>query len=29
VFPRCPSVNPMWTVMALARRTALALADRL
>jgi choline dehydrogenase-like flavoprotein len=29
VFPRCPSVNPMWTVMALARRTAHALADRL
>jgi choline dehydrogenase-like flavoprotein len=29
VFPRCPSVNPMWTIMALARRTALALADRL
>lgn len=28
VFPRCPSVNPMWTVMALARRTAHALADR-
>jgi choline dehydrogenase-like flavoprotein len=29
VFPRCPSVNPMWTIMALARRTALALAERL
>ena len=29
VFPRCPSVNPMWTIMALARRTAHALADRL
>ena len=29
VFPRCPSVNPMWTVMALARRSAHALADRL
>ena len=29
VFPRCPSVNPMWTVMALARRTARALAERL
>ena len=26
VFPQCPSVNPMWTVMALARRTAQALA---
>jgi choline dehydrogenase-like flavoprotein len=26
VFPQCPSVNPMWTVMALARRTAHALA---
>jgi choline dehydrogenase-like flavoprotein len=22
VFPQCPSVNPMWTVMALAHRTA-------
>jgi len=29
VFPRCPSVNPMWTVMALAHRSAHALADRL
>jgi choline dehydrogenase-like flavoprotein len=29
VFPRCPSVNPMWTVMALARRSAHALAARL
>jgi choline dehydrogenase-like flavoprotein len=29
VFPRCPTVNPMWTIMALARRTAHALADRL
>ena len=29
VFPRCPSVNPMWTIMALARRTAHALAGRL
>ena len=28
VFPQCPSVNPMWTVMALARRTALHLAER-
>ncbi len=28
VFPECPSVNPMWTVMALARRTALAVAAR-
>ena len=27
VFPECPSVNPMWTVMALARRTALAIRD--
>jgi choline dehydrogenase-like flavoprotein len=27
VFPQCPSVNPMWTVMALARRTAHALAS--
>jgi choline dehydrogenase-like flavoprotein len=29
VFPQCPSVNPMWTVMALARRSAHALAERL
>ncbi len=29
VFPQCPSVNPMWTVMALARRTAQALAGAL
>jgi choline dehydrogenase-like flavoprotein len=29
VFPRCPAVNPMWTVMALAHRTSHALADRL
>jgi choline dehydrogenase-like flavoprotein len=29
VFPRCPAVNPMWTVMALAHRTAHELADRL
>jgi choline dehydrogenase-like flavoprotein len=29
VFPRCPSVNPMWTVMALAHRTAHAIADRI
>jgi choline dehydrogenase-like flavoprotein len=29
VFPRCPSVNPMWTAMALAHRTAQTLADRL
>jgi choline dehydrogenase-like flavoprotein len=28
VFPQCPGVNPMWTVMALARRTALHLAER-
>ena len=27
VFPRCPSVNPMWTVMALAHRTAHAIAE--
>jgi choline dehydrogenase-like flavoprotein len=27
VFPRCPTVNPMWTVMALAHRTAHAIAD--
>jgi choline dehydrogenase-like flavoprotein len=29
VFPQCPSVNPMWTGMALAHRTAHVLADRL
>ncbi len=29
VFPQCPSVNPMWTVMALAHRTAHAVADQL
>jgi len=29
VFPQCPSVNPMWTVMALAHRSAQALAERL
>jgi choline dehydrogenase-like flavoprotein len=29
IFPRCPSVNPMWTLMALAHRSAHALADRL
>lgn len=29
VFPQCPSVNPMWTVMALAHRSAGALAERL
>lgn len=29
VFPRCTSVNPMLTGMALAHRTALALRDRL
>ena len=28
IFPQCTSVNPMYTGMALARRTALALADR-
>jgi choline dehydrogenase-like flavoprotein len=29
VFPRCPSVNPMWTAMALAHRTAHAIAHHL
>jgi choline dehydrogenase-like flavoprotein len=29
VFPQCPSVNPMWTGMALAHRTAHVLADRI
>jgi len=28
VFPQCPSVNPMWTVMALAHRTAGHVAAR-
>ncbi len=28
VFPQCPAVNPMWTVMALAHRTALEIAER-
>ena len=28
VFPECPSVNPMWTGMAIAHRTAGAIADR-
>jgi choline dehydrogenase-like flavoprotein len=28
IFPQCPSVNPMWTGMALARRAAHAIADR-
>ncbi len=29
IFPRCPSVNPMWTGMALAHRLAQTLAERL
>jgi choline dehydrogenase-like flavoprotein len=29
IFPQCPSVNPMLTGMALARRQALALSERL
>jgi choline dehydrogenase-like flavoprotein len=29
VFPRCTGVNPMLTGMALAHRTALALAESL
>jgi choline dehydrogenase-like flavoprotein len=29
VFPECPSVNPMWTAMALAHRTAQTLAREL
>ena len=29
IFPRCPSVNPMYTGMALARRQALSIAERL
>ena len=28
IFPRCPSVNPMYTVLALAHRQALALRER-
>lgn len=28
IFPRCPSVNPMYTAMALARRQAHAILDR-
>jgi len=28
VFPQCPPVNPMWTVMALAHRTAVHVAAR-
>jgi choline dehydrogenase-like flavoprotein len=26
IFPQCPSVNPMWTAMALAHRAAPAIA---
>jgi len=29
IFPQCPSVNPMFTGMALARRQAIALSERL
>jgi choline dehydrogenase-like flavoprotein len=29
IFPQCSSVNPMFTAMALARRQALAISDRL
>ncbi len=29
IFPQCPAINPMWTGMALAHRTAHALAERL
>ena len=29
IFPQCPSVNPMFTGMALARRQAHVLSDRL
>ena len=28
VFPSCPSVNPMWTAMALAHRTAARISER-
>jgi choline dehydrogenase-like flavoprotein len=27
VFPQCPAVNPMWTGMALAHRTAELIAS--
>ena len=26
IYPQCPSVNPMWTAMALAHRAAAAIA---
>jgi choline dehydrogenase-like flavoprotein len=29
VFPECPGVNPMWTAMALAHRSAQTLASEL
>jgi choline dehydrogenase-like flavoprotein len=29
IFPQCPSVNPMWTGMALAHRAAAVLADQI
>ena len=29
IFPQCPSVNPMWTAIALSHRTAGHVADRL
>jgi choline dehydrogenase-like flavoprotein len=29
IFPQCPSVNPMYTGMALARRQARAISDRI
>ena len=29
IFPRCPSVNPMWTTMALAHRCAHRIAQEI
>jgi choline dehydrogenase-like flavoprotein len=29
IFPQCPSVNPMWTAMALAHRSAPAISEHL
>jgi choline dehydrogenase-like flavoprotein len=28
IFPQCPSVNPMWTAMALAHRSAHQVAQQ-
>jgi choline dehydrogenase-like flavoprotein len=29
IFPQCPSVNPMWTAMALADRSAHQIAQQI